>query len=396
MFDPSEAQWAKAELGVRRPGNSSSTLPHPISEEDLERFLRLIRGVLSLFGSKIKENGGIITLAREVPEEDDKSKLVEADDEALMLSVVISDCWSIARDACSIHRSNQIRFLPLLTDASRFIEDVGSILNERPAEQKFPNVWLQTRRGALLASQFCCNCVASNPEAMTLAWESHFPHTLLSMLYIARASQYHPLVGCCLAFLHTMVAGSEERVIELAKDRSLCLVVLKCALVNKEKMETPEHQQTPSPVSGPYPTIELGITSCNPNSFSTVDPALEWVLLIAEKWTACEGLEMAYRSVGVKRLNSEEYMVTPEQLVLLYLVEEVLDSSVCEMEGEQSQDRAEQRCPDSLSLMHFSFSFYAKQLLFWTCKEDVFSSVACEPPQGSTRQSMCTTTASNG
>ncbi len=176
MFDPSEAQWAKAELGVRRPGNSSSTLPHPISEGDLERFLRLIRGVLSLLGSKIEENGGIITLAREVPEEDDKSKLVEADDKALMLSVVISDCWSIARDACSIHRhfyfpfdvsnclspvspshphsrSNQIRFLPLLTDALRFIEDVGSILNERRAEQKIPNVWLQTRRGALLASQ---------------------------------------------------------------------------------------------------------------------------------------------------------------------------------------------------------------------------------------------------
>ncbi len=60
-------------------------------------------------------------------------------------------------------------------------------------------------------------------------------------------------------------------------------------------METPEHQRTSSPVSGPYPTIKSGIASCsNPKPLSTIDPALEWVLLIAEKWTACEGLEMAY------------------------------------------------------------------------------------------------------
>ncbi len=175
MFDPSEAQWAKAELGIQRSCDSSSTVPHPISEKDLERFFRLIRGVLSLFGLKIKESGGILTLAREISE-DDNPQHVEADDEALMLSMVISDCWSIARGACSTHRhfyfpndvsncpspaspshphfrSNQIRLLPLLTDASRFIEDVGPILNERPAEQKIPNVWLQTRRGALFASQ---------------------------------------------------------------------------------------------------------------------------------------------------------------------------------------------------------------------------------------------------
>ncbi len=175
MFDPSEVQWAKAELGIRRPSDSSGTLPHSISGGDLERFLRLIRGVLSLVESKMKESGDILTLARETPEEDDKSRLVEADDEALMLSVVISDCWSIARDACSIHRhfyfpfnvsgrwpvspshphfrSNQIGLLPLLADASRFIEDVGSILNDLPVEQKIPNVCLQRRRGALLASQ---------------------------------------------------------------------------------------------------------------------------------------------------------------------------------------------------------------------------------------------------
>ncbi len=104
MFDPSEVQWAKDELGIRRSSDSSGTLPHSISGGDLERFLRLVRGVLSLVESKMKENGDIITLSRETPEEDDKSRLVEADDEALMLSVVISDFWSIARDACSIHR----------------------------------------------------------------------------------------------------------------------------------------------------------------------------------------------------------------------------------------------------------------------------------------------------
>ncbi len=110
-------------------------------------------------------------------------------------------------------------------------------------------------------------------------------------------------------------------------------------------------------------------------------------------------------SFSIFQLNSQSsslfsfprtWQVTPEQLVLLHLVEEVLDSSVYGMEGEQSHDRAEQRCPDSLILMYFCFTLYTKQPLFWTCKEDVFSSIACEPPQGSTRQSTITTTASNG
>ncbi len=102
MFDPSEIQWAKADFLVRKPGNTSGALPRPISEGDIERFLRLIRGVLGLLGSKMKKSGGVRTLAREIPV-GDKSRLVEVDD-TLVISVAISDCWAVARDVCPIHR----------------------------------------------------------------------------------------------------------------------------------------------------------------------------------------------------------------------------------------------------------------------------------------------------